>query len=87
MDEVEQLHRRRKGVAAGDAYNKPKVCSDEPILRPGCLACGATELRRAFARVDSLLGVSALFDDLAKFAFLVCGEQRDEPDFVEILTY
>src|SRR5690606_8430675 len=86
LDEVEQLHRRRQGVAAGDAHDEAEVGPDEAVLGSRRGLDRLAELAAALARVDASLGLTPTLDDLRELALLVGGEQGDEADFVEVLT-
>ena len=87
LDEVEELHRRRQRVAAGDGDDEPEVGPDEPVLGLGALAGEATVLRGVLSRLDGVAGRHAGFHRLRELALLGGGEQRHEADLVEVLTY
>ena len=87
LDEVQELHRRGKGVPPGDGHDEAEVRSDEAILGRGTLASEALLLGGVVSGFDGGSGLHARFNGLGELALLRGGEQGDEPDLVEVLTY
>jgi len=70
LDEVEQLHARRHGVAARHAHNETEVGADEAVLGCGRLGHLLAEFATALTRIDTDGRVAAPLDDLGEFALL-----------------
>ena len=87
LDQVEQLHARGQRVAAGDADDEAEVGPDEAVLGRGGLASDGAAARRCRSPASmAARGRHARLDDLGELALLLGGEQRHEPDLVEVLT-
>ena len=87
LDEVQELHGRGEGVAAGDRDDEAEVGPDEPVLGLGALAGEAAVLGGVLAGLDGGAGLHAGFHGLGELALLHGGEQGHEADLVEVLTY
>src|SRR5262245_4785913 len=86
LDEVQQLHRGREGVAPGDAHDEAEVGPDEAVLGGCGVGHGLAEVAPALARVEALAGLAPTLDRLRQLALLICRQQGHEADFVEILS-
>ncbi len=87
LDEVEELHARGEGVAAGHAHDQAEVGPDEAVLGGVGGPDGLADLSALLAGLETLAGLDAGLDDLGELALLLGGEQRHEADLVEVLTY
>ena len=65
LDEIEQLHAGRQGVAAGDAHDESQVGPDEPVLGRFGVADCSVEITTFFAGLLASSGLEALLDNLA----------------------
>jgi hypothetical protein len=92
LDEVEELHARGEGVAAGHADHEAEVGPDEPVLRLGGGLVGPAQLPDLGGIEGiALLGETgtsrhALLYDLGQLPLLIGGEQGDQADLVQVLT-
>jgi hypothetical protein len=84
LDEVEQVHALGQGVAAGDGDHEAQVGADEAVLGLRGRAHVGAQLRAALAGLDGLGGVAPALDGLGQVALVLCGEQGDLADFVEV---
>jgi len=87
LDQIEQLHTGRHGVAPGHRHHEAKVGADEPVLGDRGVGDRTVEFGAGLAGLFTETGLVALLDDLGQLTLFFRGEQRDEPYFVEILTY
>ena len=86
LDEVEEIHALREGVATGDRDHEAKVRADEPILGLGGFAHLALQRHAALAGVELLLCFAACFDDARQLALVFGGQQGDLADVVQVET-
>ena len=87
LDEVQELHGGGEGVAAGHRHHEAEVGPNEAVLGGRALAVEAPVLGGVVAGFDGGAGLHARFDGLGELALLHGGEQGDEADLVEVLTY
>ena len=86
LDEVEQFHARRQGVAAGDAHDESQVGPDEPVLGRFGVADCSVEITTFFAGLLASSGLEALLDNLAQLALFLGVQEGDGADFVQVLS-
>src|SRR3546814_2435355 len=83
LNEVEELHGRGKGVAAGDRDDEAKVGADEAVLGLCALAGEAAVLGCVLTGLDGRASLGARLHQLRALALLVGGEQGHQSALVE----
>ena len=85
LDQVQQFHAGRQGVAAGHAHHQAEVGPDEPVLGRVGVADGLVDVAASLALLLALAGLYAALDGLGQLALLLGVEQRHRADLVQVL--
>ena len=86
LDEIEQLHARGQGVAAGHTHHEPQIGADETVLGGVGVADGAVDVAALLAGLLAGPGLESLLDHLGELTLFLGVEERHGADFVQVLS-
>jgi hypothetical protein len=86
LDQVEQIHSLREGVAACNGHDETQVGADEAILGLGRCGHLGLQVGAALAVGEQFSRFAALLDDARELALVLSCEEGNLSDVVEIET-
>ena len=86
LDQVAEVHALGEGITAGDADHQPEVGADEAVLGLGTGADGTPKIGAPLSGLEACGRGVAVLDHPGQLLLLICVEEGDLADLVEVHT-